>query len=124
VTRRRGNGAADEVWILLVETTRAEDDGLPEGASGAALLCLTPAKTEQEAVDETVRVLREAGMAPIEVTSYGTVSESEVELDDEQRALAERALMEDAVVVAGVEVFRDDEDGDEEGLEAGDHEPD
>lgn len=114
MTRARGNGAADEVWILLVETTRTEGDGLPEGATGAALLCLASAASERRAVDETVQALREAGLAPIEVTSYGTISNPEIELDAEEIALAERALAENAVIVAGMQVL-DEDDGDDEG---------
>ena len=120
MTSGRGNGVADEVWILLVETTRTEGDGLPEEAAGAALLCLTSAKSERQAVDETVNVLREAGMAPIEVTSYGTISSPEIELDAEEIALAERALAENAVIVAGMQVLEDEDDDDQPGEEGSD----
>ncbi|MGW8187289.1 MAG: hypothetical protein ACWGNK_08475, partial [Desulfobacterales bacterium] len=44
----------------------AENDGLPEGATGAGLLCFASGRTERHAVDETVKVLKDAGMAPLE----------------------------------------------------------
>ncbi|MCH8166777.1 MAG: hypothetical protein IIC03_02440 [Proteobacteria bacterium] len=62
----------ETVYILLVQTGRAEGDGLPDGATGAALVCYASGRTEKHAVDETVKVLRQAGMAPLEVSSYGT----------------------------------------------------
>jgi hypothetical protein len=90
-----------EVFTLLVETGRAPEDGLPEGATGAALLCYAAAKDEATAVRETVEVLRTAGMAPLEVQSYGTAAEREAEgLEDEERTLMERARAENAVIVA------------------------
>jgi hypothetical protein len=63
----------ETVYILLVETGRIEGDGLPDGATGAALICYASGRSEKHAVDETVKVLREAGMAPLDVSSYGTV---------------------------------------------------
>ncbi len=109
----RGRGAADpmteseSVYILLVETGRAEGDGLPDGATGAALICYASGRTEKHAVDETVKVLREAGMAPLEVSPYGTQDASDLELGDEERALMARALAENAVIVATVTILDD-----------------
>lgn len=95
--------------MLLAEVGRCEGDGLPEGASGAALLCFASGRTEKHAVDETVGVLRAAGMAPLEVESYGVPGEADgPELGPDQQALADRALAENAVVVASVETFEDD----------------
>ncbi len=101
----RGFGAArpmtkpETVYILLVQTGRAEGDGLPGRATGAALICYASGRTERHAVDETVKVLREAGMAPLEVSSYGTREAPELELGDEEKALMARALAENAVIV-------------------------
>ncbi len=109
-----GPDKAEEVYILLVETGRAEDDGLPDGATGAALMCYAAGQTERHAVDETVRVLREAGMAPLDVTSYGTRGETELELGAEEQALMDRARDENAVIVAQVTLIGDEDGGDEE----------
>ncbi len=98
------------VYILLVETGRAEGDGLPEVAAGAALVCYASGRTERHAVDETVKVLREAGMAPLEVSSYGTRDAPELELGGEERVLMDRALAENAVIVANITVLEGDDD--------------
>ncbi len=97
----------EQVYILLVETGRAEGDGLPDGATGAALICFASGRTERHAVDETVKVLREAGMAPLDVSSYGTRDAPELELGDEERALMARALAENAVIVANITILDD-----------------
>ena len=99
-----------DVYTLLVEVGRSADDGLPEGATGAALLCYATGKTEKIAVDETVQVLKQAGMAPIEVESYGARSEREAdgeEISAEDAALMDRALADNAVIVAQVSTFND-----------------
>ncbi len=108
-----GEDKAEAVYILLVETGRAEGDDLPDGATGAALMCYAAGRDERHAVDETVRVLREAGMAPLEVTSYGTRDDTELELGDEERALMDRALAENAVIVAQVTLIGDESEGPE-----------
>ena len=100
----------ETVYILLVETGRAEDDGLPEHATGAALLCYASGRTEKHAVDETVKVLREAGMAPLDVSSYGTREAPDMELGDEEMALMNRARDENAVIVVNVTVLEDEND--------------
>ncbi len=100
----------ETVYILLVQTGRARDDGLPENATGAALMCYASGGTEKHAVDETVKVLREAGMAPLDVSSYGTQDAPELELGDEERALMARALAENAVIVANITLLEDDDD--------------
>ena len=100
----------ETVYVLLVETGRAEDDGLPDGATGAALLCFASGRTEKHAVDETVKVLREAGMAPLDVSSYGTQAAPDLEFGDEETALMDRALAENAVIVASVTLLEDTDD--------------
>lgn len=102
--------AEPQVYTLLVQVGRAKGDGLPDGATGAALLCYAAGRTEKNAVDETVAVLRQADLAPLEVEALGTAFEREAAgevIGDEDRALMRRALVENAVVVAQVEVFRD-----------------
>lgn len=100
----------ETVYILLVETGRIDGDGLPDGASGAALMCYASGRTERHAVDETVKVLREAGMAPLDVSSYGTQHAPDLELGDEEKALMARALAENAVIVANITLLEDDDD--------------
>jgi len=101
---------SETVYILLVETGRAEGDGLPEHAAGAALICYAAGRTERHAVDETVKVLRQAGMAPLEVSSYGTSDAPELELGDQEQALMDRALAENAVIVANITVLETADD--------------
>jgi hypothetical protein len=98
------------VWTLLVQVGRGPDDGLPDGATGAGLLCYAAAKDEDEAVRETVAVLKAAGLSPLEVESHGTAEEREAEgqeIGDEDRALMARAEAENAVIVAQMETFDD-----------------
>ncbi len=92
----RAPGAA--VHVLVVEVGRKPGDGLPDAATGAALLCYTSARDEAEAVRETVSTLRQAGLAPLEVTAHDDPPDPE---------LAARALAEDAVIVAQVTHFSD-----------------
>lgn len=97
---------AQQVYTLLVEVGRGADDGLPKGATGAALVCYASGVTEDEAVRETVAILKQAGLAPIEVTGHGTIDERLAEGDEipeDERALMDRALAENAVIVAQME---------------------
>lgn len=99
-----------QVYTLLVQVGRAADDGLPKGASGAALVCYASGVTEDEAVRETVAILKQAGLAPLEVTSHGSIDERLAEgheIPDEERALMDRALAENAVIVAQMEPLCD-----------------
>ncbi|PKP83661.1 MAG: hypothetical protein CVT80_12625, partial [Alphaproteobacteria bacterium HGW-Alphaproteobacteria-2] len=70
-----GPSTAPDVYVLLVTLGRRPGDGLPEVASGAAMLCYTAGRDEPEAVRETVAVLREAGLAPLDVEGHGTAAE-------------------------------------------------
>ena len=97
-----------EVYTLLVEVGRKPGDGLPEGATGAALMCYASGVDEAEAVRETVAILKQAEMAPLDVTGYGTLADREAqghEIDDEERGLMARAAEENAVVVAQMTPF-------------------
>lgn len=100
-----------QVYTLLVEVGRKPGDGLPEGATGAALMCYASGIDEAEAVRETVAILKQADMAPLDVSGYGTLEERLAEGHDiapEERALMERALKENAVIVAQMTPFFDD----------------
>ena len=98
-----------DVFTLLVQIGRSEGDGLPEGTTGAALLCYASGKTEKNAVDETVLVLRQADMSVLEVESLGSRAEREKDgpLDPSETDLMDRALADNAVVVAQVTTFDD-----------------
>lgn len=97
-----------KVFTLLVEVGRKSGDGLPDGATGAALMCYASGKTEGEAVRETVAILKQADMAPLDVTGYGTLEDRLAEghqIDDEERALMDRALAENSVIIAQMQPF-------------------
>ncbi|MGB3176546.1 MAG: hypothetical protein WBC68_08825 [Albidovulum sp.] len=99
-----------QVYTLLIEVGRKAGDGLPKGATGAALMCYASGVDEAEAVRETVAVLKEADVAPLDVTGYGTLEErleQGHEIDDEERALMDRALADNAVIVAQMTPFYD-----------------
>lgn len=101
-----------QVYTLLVELGRSPDDGLPKGATGAGLLLYATGVDEAEAVRESVAVLKTAGVAPLDVTSYGTLDERLAAGDtipDEERELMARALAENAVIVAQKTWFNDDD---------------
>ncbi|HHL21255.1 MAG TPA: hypothetical protein ENJ52_06970 [Aliiroseovarius sp.] len=102
-----------KVHTLLVELGRKEGDGLPEGATGAAMVCYATGVDEAEAVRETVAVLKQAGLNPLEVSGYGTLDERLAEGHDipaEERRLMGKALKQNAVIVAQVTPFFDGPD--------------
>ncbi len=101
-----------QVYTLLVQIGRKEGDGLPQDATGAALMVYASGVDEAEAVRETVAILKQADTAPLDVTGYGTLEEREAEgheIDEEERALMQRALDENAVIVAQMTPFFGDE---------------
>ena len=98
------------VFTLLVEVGRAEGDGGPVAAPVRPRLCYAAGVDEAEAVRETVAVLKQADLSPLEVTGQGSLEEREASgeaIHPEQRALMHRALEENAVIVALVEPFDD-----------------
>lgn len=93
------------VYTLVVEVGRKPGDGLPEGATGAGLVVYATGVDEAEAVRETVAILKQADMAPLDVSGYGALEErleAGDAIDPAERALMDRALAENAVVVAQV----------------------
>jgi len=63
---------------------------------------------EPEAVRETVTVLKQAELAPLDVSGYGSLDERLAEGHDinaEERALMARALDENAVIIAQMTPF-------------------
>ncbi len=98
-----------QVYTLVVVGRKA-GDGLPDKATGAALLCYASGVDEEEAVRETVAILKQADMAPLDVTGYGTRADREAEGDEiaaDEAALMERARAENAVIVAQMTPFYD-----------------
>lgn len=92
-----------QVYTLVVELGRRSGDGLPDGATGAGLVCYAPGPDEAQAVRETVAILKQAEMAPLDVTGYGSLAERLAEgheIDADERALMQRALDENSVIIA------------------------
>lgn len=100
-----------QVYTLVVQVGRSPEDGLPKGATGAGLVCFASGVDEEEAVRETVAVLKQADLAPLDVVGHGTAEEREAdghEIGDDERDLMQRALDENAVIVAQMTPFYDD----------------
>ena len=57
-----------QVFTLVVEVGRKVGDGLPDKATGAALMIYASGVDEDEAVRETVVILKQADMAPLDVS--------------------------------------------------------
>ncbi|MDF1873348.1 hypothetical protein [Vannielia sp.] len=101
-----------QVFTLVVQLGRKPGDGLPDGATGAALMCYASGVDEAEAVRETVAVLKQADLAPLDVTGYGTAADREAtgqQIEAEERELMARAAEENAVIVAQMTPFYGDE---------------
>ena len=99
-----------KVYTLVVEVGRKAGDGLPDKATGAALIIYASGVDEAEAVRETVAILKEADLAPLDVSGYGTLEErlkAGDEIDVEERALMKRAVAENSVIVAQMTPFFD-----------------
>ena len=99
-----------QVYTLLVEVGRSTGDGLPKGTTGAALMIYASGVTESEAVNETVAILKQAEMSPLDVSGYGTLEERLAEgheISDDEKALMQRALDENSVIVAQMTPFYD-----------------
>ncbi len=102
-----------KVYTLLVEVGRNKGDGLPEGATGGALMCYASGVDEAEAVRETVAILKQADLAPLDVSGYGTLDERLAEghdISDDEKTLMQRALDENSVIVAQMTPFFDEKD--------------
>ena len=101
-----------QVYTLLVEIGRKAGDGLPKGATGAALVVYASGIDETEAVRETVAILKQADTAPLDVSGYGSLAERDAEghdIPDEERALMQQALDDNAVIVAQMTPFFDED---------------
>lgn len=99
-----------QVYTLLVEVGRKDGDGLPKGATGGALMCYASGVDEAEAVRETVAILKQAELSPLDVSGYGTLDERLAEghdISQEEQDLMGRALAENSVIVAQMTPFFD-----------------
>jgi hypothetical protein len=99
-----------KVYTLLIEVGRKAGDGLPDKATGAALICYASGVDEAEAVRETVAILKEADLSPLDVSGYGTLEDrlkDGEEIPKEERDLMARALAENSVIVAQMTPFYD-----------------
>ena len=99
-----------QVYTLVVEVGRKAGDGLPAKSTGAALMIYASGVDEAEAVRETVAILKEADLSPLDISGYGTLDErlqGGDEIDAEERALMDRALAENSVIVAQMTPFFD-----------------
>ncbi len=102
-----------QVYTLVIEVGRKDGDGLPEGATGAGLICYASGVDEAEAVRETVAILKQADLAPLDVTGYGTREDRIANGDEiprEEAELMDRALAENSVVVAQMDPFFGDKE--------------
>ncbi|MDP3262381.1 MAG: hypothetical protein U1E06_04655 [Tabrizicola sp.] len=99
-----------QVYTLVVEVGRKAGDGLPDKATGAGLVIYASGVDEAEAVRETVAILKEADLAPLDVAGHGTLDErlkAGDEVGEDERALMQRALDENSVIVAEMTPFFD-----------------
>lgn len=106
-------GSKHQVYTLLVELGRSEADDLPKEATGAAMVCYSSGVDEAEAVRECVALLKQAGLAPLDVTSYGSMKErldAGHDLEQEDIDLMNRALEENSVVVTQTTALYDEAD--------------
>ena len=97
VTDKPREKRPQQVFTLLVEVGRTKGDGLPKGSTGAGLLVYSSGVDEAEAVREAVAILKQADLAPLDVTGYGTLDERLAqgdEIDAAERALMQRAREE------------------------------
>ena len=99
-----------QVFTLVVEVGRKQGDGLPAKSTGAGLVVYATGVDEAEAVRETVAILKEADLAPLDVSGYGSLDDRLAEgdeIDPEERGLMQRALDENSVIVAQMTPFFD-----------------
>ena len=96
------------VYTLVVQVGRAKNDGLPKGSTGAGLLCYASGIDEPEAVRETVAILKQADLAPLDVAGQGTIEDRLTdgeEIAEEELELMERAEKENSVIIAQMTPF-------------------
>lgn len=92
-----------DVYTLIATLGRKKGDGLPQKASGGAMMLFAPGEDEKQAVNDAVRLLRDAGLNVLEVSSEGT--EAERNISEDERSLMDQARMENNVLVVQTEAF-------------------
>lgn len=105
---------SQQVYTLVVQVGRKDGDGLPKKATGAALMLYASGVDEAEAVRESVAILKQADLAPLDVQGYGTLEERRElghEISDDEMALMQRAADENSVIVAQMTPFFGDTKG-------------
>jgi hypothetical protein len=108
VTEKPKKVSRQQVYTLLVEVGRNPGDGLPKGATGGALMVYASGIDEAEAVRETVAILKQADLAPLDVSGYGTLEERLAEghdISEDEKTLMDRALAENSVIIAQMTPF-------------------
>ena len=98
------------VYTLLIEVGRKDGDGLPNDSTGAALMCYSSGVDEEEAVHEATTLVKKVGLAPLNITSYGSLDERLSEghdISEDERGLIARAIDENAVIVSQTTAFYD-----------------
>lgn len=73
-------------------------------------MCYASGVDEAEAVRETVAILKQADLSPLDVSGYGTLEERLADghdIAEEERELMDRALADNAVIVAQMTPFYD-----------------
>ena len=113
IKSKKKKPSRQQVFTLLVEVGRKNGDGLPKDSTGAALMIYASGIDEAEAVRETVAILKQADVAPLDVSGYGTLEERLAEgheISDEERELMQRALDENSVIVAQMTPFFEGDD--------------
>ena len=74
-------------------------------------MCYASGIDEAEAVRETVAILKQADLSPLDVSGYGTLDERLAEgheISDDEKELMRRALDENSVIVAQMTPFFDE----------------
>ena len=108
--RKHKKTGKQSVYTLLIEVGRSKEDGLPKNSTGAALMCYSSGINEEEAVREATLIVKKAGLAPLNVTSYGDLEERLSEGHDiskEEHLLIKRVLDENVVLISQTTAFYD-----------------
>ena len=101
----RSDKKEQQIFTLIAEVGRNNNDGLPKNCSGAALICYSSGIDEAEAVRETINILKVSKMSPLSVTGYGTVEErvdEGHEISENEYELMKKAKNENSVVIAEI----------------------
>ena len=109
---KRATAAEARAWSLQEDHGRllARSEVMEDAAAANAELLRAQTVQSAQAVAEAL--LKQADLAPLDVSGYGTLQERLAEghdIPDEERALMDRALAENAVIVAQMTPFFDED---------------